>query len=316
MRDIRRGLFKIIMDLWEIETPQCQQPVMWMLADAHDCYRVLTCGGIHNERIGDTLQAPSWLEWEITEWLDEKRKEGNAELLLLPIRGEAWLVLTHFYLSAGCYLFVRVPNAEHPEQVPCESDGLTDVAVYPAWPSDIWLPCAGDFFRTVEHWRRVMDCIPHPAGRAREWEEMTRLMRAVAVLVGMDVVEAAAVESAEESDIADADADFGMLSVLLMLSLNAMYTCGVRTVGTYGEAMEEGTALVLTVSDCPPTFQAEKSREVLFGERLAEQRAGIFSCIQYERRLQWTFCAARKDFSLLGVKLPSRFSLLADTASE
>ena len=299
-----------------METPKREQPVQWVLADAHDSYRMLTCGGMKNKRIGDMSGTSFGLSEEIAEWLDERCKDGNAELLLVSIRGEAWLVLTHFYLSSGCDWFVRVPNMEYQGQISCESDTIKDVTVYPTWPMDVRRPCMSDFFRSAAYWKIVMDCIPHPAVRAREWGEMMRLLRAVARLVGVDVIETAALELAEESDIAEAASDFGMLAVILMLSFNAMRSCGIRTVGTYGETMEEGTALVLTVPDCPPSFHAQTSREVRFCERLAEQSGGIFSCLPYEDRLQWTICASRKDYSLLGVKLPSRFSLLADAESE
>ena len=302
------------MNFWEIETFEQAQSVAWILADAHASYRAIGCDNVNNQGTnGEVSEAPT-PDDEVVGWLDETSKDGNAELLLIPMQGAAWLVLTQFYLSSGCYLFVRVPDVTHCEEARYETDEIRGVSVYPAWPEEISRPSAGDFFRSVEYWRTVMDCIPHPSCREQEWEEMSRLMRAVSSLVGMDVVEAAVVKPAEDSDIAQAEQDFGMLAVMLMLSLRALRACGIRTLRVSGEAMEEGTALTLTASDFSPIprLHLEKSEEMRFCNKLAEQNAGIFSCLRYDDKLQLTLCAARKDFALLGVKLPSQLLFSPD----
>ena len=299
---------------WDVDFSDSEPSAVWMLVDVYHSYRVLAYGGLEGLHPGESAMPAE----DVARWLEEHRSAWTEEVLLIPIRNEIWLVLTHFYLSCGCYLLTRMPALPSDPDVLAKWIVLSGVTVYPEMPPD--LPCYRLAYAAddSEGWMRVLRCLPRPSFDVEDREEIKRLTDAVASLMGIHVISKTVKEESppQDGDIFAAKCDFHMWAVMLMLSIFSLRKCGVRCVSVYCKAVEEGTALILTASDVDPEACPEQSEGMRFCHRLAQNNAQIFSCLTFDGMTRLIFCSVRKNYALLGVKIPAFLSDVAQEMSE
>ena len=292
-------------EYWEIDPLDGQPSAAWMLVDRHRDWRVIAADGAAVHAPGSCLHELLAQTEGLSDWLDAQFCDPNAEVLLLPLAGEAWFVFTHFYLSAGYLLLTRLPSSDGDSLALARSGRLGAISVFGGMSTS--LPQERDFDAcdALAWWDAVNACLPRPLSTASEPDEIDSAVRAVANLGGIRIYETAKYGVVPGcAGIAPAATDLNMLSVMLLLSFRALSACGVSRISLGYEGMEEGYAVHLIASGLTETAHTEGSLAMSACRELAQRNGQIFTCTVQEHTLDMTLCAVRKDYALLGVKIP------------
>ena len=292
-------------EYWEIDPQDGLPSSAWMLVDRHQDCRVIAADGASAHACGKRLNALLDQTQGLLDWMEMQSRNPEVEVMLLPLAGEMWFLFTHFYLSTGYWLFVHLPASDGDSLSLTSSGKLGSVAVFPNMPAD--LPRERDFdaYASLAWWETVGECLPQPTLVTNELEEIENAVQAVARFCGIRVFIGEVFGVAPGSEgIAPGQTDLCMLRVMLMLIFSSLTRCGVSRVSVSFEGMEEGYALILDASGLDGAPNARTWQPMQECRSLAERNGQIFTCTVQDRAMHLTLCSVRKDYALLGVKIP------------
>ena len=293
-------------EYWEIDPLDGLPSESWMLVDRHRDCRVIAGNGVFARKPGQCLNELFDQTQGLSDWLEAQCRDPKTEVLLLPLSGEIWFLLTHFYLSTGYWLLVHLPASDGDSLSLACSGKMGAIALFPKMPDA--LPRERDFdaYSSLAWWETVCECLPYPTIAENEREEIESVLQAVAQFYGIRVTPTEAYGVLPGSaGIASGQTDLCMLSVMLMLIFHALTDCGVSRVSFCCEGMEEGYALILDAVGLAESAHPEEATAMKECRELAERNGQIFACSTLDRVMRLTLCAVRKDYALLGVKIPS-----------